>query len=119
MDNTMTERNPQAPHTEARSILTSVVETQLLPPERFKGDQQGEVTDIAKIGECVATLRKIKDHYEAEFYPSSGKSVKLSLDPTSHDIAHLTSDSIRMKSQHQYGQRPVDLFNQLGFLNNG
>ena len=32
MDDAMSER--QRPHTEARSVLTSVVETQLLPPER-------------------------------------------------------------------------------------
>ena len=85
----MAERNQQAPHTEARSILTSVVETQLLPPEKFMGEQRGEVADIAKIGEVVATLRKVQDHYEVEMYTKMGKSSRHILDPSSRDLARI------------------------------
>ena len=52
------------PVTEAGSLLTQVVETQLLPPERFMGKQEGEIVDIKKIGETTAALKKFDDrHY--------------------------------------------------------
>lgn len=64
------------------------LETQLLPPERFKGEQEGEVIDIKKIGEITAVLRKINGHSQVFIHDGKGNNVlTANLDPSSIEIA--------------------------------
>lgn len=74
--------------TEARSLLTAnsllkkVVETQLLPPERFQETVVGEVVDIKKTGETLSVLRKVEGHYEATIFDGQGRGHRILLDPS-------------------------------------
>ena len=108
---------PQA--VEARSLLTQVVETDLFGPERFKGKQQGEVVEIQRIGEIVGTLRKLGDHYEAEFYGPGGKSWSLSLDPTKKDLGARIGDaryvSVDPSNQDNADYKPNVGFESMGY----
>lgn len=115
----MAER-PKAP-VEARSLLTQVVETQLLPPERFRGRQEGEVVDIKRIGETVATLRKFPDHYEAILFGGKGDTISIPLDPSSHKLADIWGNEyIKIKADSLGGAAdPSGFFSKLGFNNAG
>lgn len=63
------------------------LETQLLPPERFKGGQAGEIIDIKKIGETTAVLRKTNGHSQVFIHDGKGNNVlTVNLDPSSIDI---------------------------------
>lgn len=73
--------------TAPRSVLAQVVETQLLPPERFKGEQKGEVVDIKKINETIAVLKHVQDHYETMIYDNLEHTVEIPLDVSSFDLA--------------------------------
>lgn len=80
------------PTTEARSLLVpqsllaQVVETQLLPPERLKAQPNGEVVDIKKVGENIAALQKVDDHYEVSIYDGRGNVTQIPVDPEIHEV---------------------------------
>lgn len=80
---------PQNRITEARSLLSQVVETRMLPIERLKAQPKGEVVDLKKIGETLAVLEKVDDHYEVAVFDGKGVMTEIMLDPTSHDIGGL------------------------------
>lgn len=105
--------------TEARSLLTQVVETDLFGPERFKGKQQGGVVEIQRIGEVVGTLRKLTDHYEAEFYGPGGKSWSISLDPTKKDLGGKMGSNVQYVAIDPTNQDATDYKPNVGFKSMG
>ena len=117
MDDAMTETNRPSPHIEARSVLSQVVETQLLPQERFKDGQKGEVVDIAKIGEIVATLRKLEDRHELSVWDGKGRQTVIPLDPSSEDLAKKMAYSSYLATQEKqdWSINIEGTFGELGF----
>ncbi|MBI2315406.1 AAA family ATPase [Candidatus Daviesbacteria bacterium] len=109
--------------TEARSILSQVVDTQLLPVEWLKTHPRGEVVDLQKAGETIAALEKISDHYEVLLYDGRGNQTRVVIDPTLEEIAgksrgtHIqTRDSGQEK---QYGGFQIsEVLKDLGFQAN-
>lgn len=78
---------------EARSLLSQVVETQLLPIERLKGQPKGEVVDIKKVGENIAALQKVGDHYEVSLIDGRGNVTQIVVDPTISEIIKQSGNS--------------------------
>lgn len=126
MDNNMREIDTGTPKASVdtksllapRSLLSQVVETQLLPPERFKGDQNAEVVDIRSIGETVTCLRQIGGHYEAVVYGGRGNPNKIALDPSSSDVLEQTGKRyVNTSTSHvtnQHADSPVEMLKKLG-----
>jgi len=81
-----------------RSVLARIVETQLLPPERFKGEKGGKVVEIKKIRDTVGVLSQFEDHFEVSFYDGKGTESKTNLDPSSKGVAeNSTSEYVQIK----------------------
>lgn len=88
-----------------RSLLAPLVEIQALPPERLKAQPKGEVVDIKKVGETIAALEKVDDHYEVAVFDGRGNMVEISVDPTSHEIAENADTNYIRTKAHSDGQR--------------
>lgn len=104
--------------TTPRSLLTQVVETQLLPPERFKGEQKGEVVGIEKIGETVAALKKIDGHYEIAVFNAQGEILEGSIDPSSYELFELQKGqrrNIRKRKESSDGIAASQVLVSAGF----
>lgn len=90
-----------------------------MPPERFQGDQLGQVIDIKKIGETVAAVRKLSDHYEASIYDGRGNLTTVSLDPSTKDLLQKNTFKQYVKTRadniDSNDEDPADLFLKLGF----
>jgi len=91
MDNNMREidqETPKAP-TEARSrsLLAQTVETQLLPEDRFKDLEGGEITFLEKVGGNIACIKKNGRSYEGLIRDKVGRLSKFPLDFSSHKLA--------------------------------
>ncbi len=90
VDNIMIEQGPKSSSPpqviEARSLLSQVMETRMLPIERLKAQPKGEAVDIQRIGDTTAVLEKVDDHYEVAVFDGKGVMIEIPLDPTSHEI---------------------------------
>lgn len=87
MNGDMIEQNRGGKPPEARDAGIHKLETQLLPPERFKGEQIGEVVEIKKIGETTAALKRILgDFFETCIWDGKGNPYTLRLDPSVEDL---------------------------------
>ena len=77
----------------ALSLLTLTHTTALLPPERFPGDQPGEITEIRSINNTVVVLVSNGGHTEARTYDATGQVTTISLDPSFAEFATAHPDS--------------------------
>lgn len=124
----MIERNQGGDNSpiEVRRIGVHKLETQLLPPERFKTEitssgqpREAEVVDIDKIGETTAVVKKLVDgHFEAEFYDGKGNIARVNLDPSSVDLGRLKNlkEYIRLDGSSSNYSRDISLdFRDMGY----
>lgn len=97
-----------------RSLLAPLVEMQALPPERLKAQPKGEVVDIKKVGETIAALEKVDDHYEVAIFDGRGNMTEIIVDPTSHEVAKLamTGKPICTRVNNNGGERVSQIATQ-------
>ncbi|GEM_PF-1525749 len=83
---------PETARVDQRSVLSAVLETRQLPPERFKTEVKGKVTKIKTIGNEICTLNKEENGpFRCTFINEQNDCVEVPLDPSSHQIANVFS----------------------------
>lgn len=102
---------------EQKGLMSQVVETQLLPPERFNQGTQAELLEISEVDGYIAVLKNVKGHHEVGIYDPAGNLTEANLDPSSHNIAKMESSSYL--SAHKgsgFGKSPTELLKKLGYV---
>lgn len=103
---------------EARSLLNQTVRTEYLPPERFRGDPHGQIVEIKKIGEMVATVRRVAGHYEASIYDGRGNQTAVVLDPSTKNLGEMgEKEYVKVKPDDSSpdDEDPLLIFQRMGF----
>lgn len=99
---------------ETRSILSQVVEADVLPPEFFGRKIEGEAVEIKKNLNRISVLRKIAGHYSALQFDGRGFVGEIDLDFNTHQI-NAAIDREQNLSPYLSRGKPKDVFKGLGY----
>ncbi len=80
------QRQPRSQETQGTTGLSQFVQAELLPPERFKGQLTGKVSQIERIKGTVVVLLNNQGFYDSAMFDDKGDFISIQLDPSKDSI---------------------------------